>query len=108
MLVLTRKLDETIVINGDIRVTVLAIHPNQVRSASRPLARWESYVKSCMTGSVSAPYAPHRPRPARRVGPSRVDRSHRISDRRRSALGRSADEKKPHTLEHFSRCGASC
>ncbi len=31
MLVLTRKLDETIVINGDIRVTVVAIHANQIR-----------------------------------------------------------------------------
>lgn len=31
MLVLTRKLNETIVINGDIRVTVVAIRGNQAR-----------------------------------------------------------------------------
>ena len=31
MLVLSRKLNETIVINGDIRVTVVSIHGNQVR-----------------------------------------------------------------------------
>ena len=50
MLVLTRKLNETIVINGDIRVTVVAIHANQVRSASRPLARWGSSARSCLIG----------------------------------------------------------
>jgi carbon storage regulator len=31
MLVLSRKLNETIIINGDIRVTVVSIHGNQVR-----------------------------------------------------------------------------
>jgi carbon storage regulator len=31
MLVLSRKLDETIVINGDIRITVVGVRGNQVR-----------------------------------------------------------------------------
>ena len=99
MLVLTRKLNETIVINGNIRVMVVAIHGTRSVSALRPPTRWRSYVKSWVTGSVWASCA-HRPRPARR-SPSRVDRSHRLSDRRRRALDRSADEKNTHTLEHF-------
>jgi carbon storage regulator len=31
MLVLSRKLNESIVINGDIRVTVVSVHGNQIR-----------------------------------------------------------------------------
>ena len=52
MLVLTRKLDETIVINGDIRVTVVAIHANQIRLGFGNPVSGGSSARSCLTRSA--------------------------------------------------------
>ena len=100
MLVLTRKLDETIVINGDIRVTVVAIHANQVRlgfEAPGSVAILREEVRDRVgTGVVHA--APAAAGTA--AGRCRVDRPHRLSYAT-CAPGRSADEKNSHTLEYF-------
>ena len=101
MLVLTRKLNETIVINGNIRVKVVAIKGNQVRlgiDAPDSVAILREEVRDRVgVGVVRAAPASA----GTGAGPSRVDRSHRFSDRRRSACDRSADEKNSNALEHF-------
>ena len=46
MLVLSRKQSQSIVINGDIRITVVSIRGNQVRIGIEAPARWPSSARS--------------------------------------------------------------
>ena len=82
MLVLSRKLNETIVINGDIRITVVG-HPGQPGPARHRGPRLGGDLPPGALRPGGRARSGRGPRPAWRANPAGVDRSDRRNDARR-------------------------